>query len=142
MKANELIFRLLFSAQHTFRARLSRDPEIRYLQSGSQVCSFNFAVNKAGTKRDDNSPPYWFKAEAWGDHAQEIADSYRKGDLVKLTGQIKIDRWTGNDGTEKVDVVLRVESHELIAHPQGAAAAPANTGWQSSDDAGDDEIPF
>ena len=108
MNLQDLCNFLLRSAQLTFEGRLTRDPEIRYLQSGKAVTNFSLAINTVGAKRDDGSQPDWLKVELWEGLASAITDSARKGDIVRATGRLTVDRWTAtNTGEEREDLMLK-----------------------------------
>ena len=112
MNLQDLCNFLLRSAQLTFEGRLTRDPETRYLQSGKAVTKPNMAINAVGAKRDDDSQPDWLKVELWEGLATAMTDSARKGDIVRATGRLSVDRWTGNNGDEREDLTLKLVSAE------------------------------
>jgi single-strand DNA-binding protein len=135
----EIIPAILRSAQLTFIGRVGRDPEVKYFQSGAINCKFSIAINRG--KKDEELPPDWFKCELWSEMAVAAGDAIKKGDLVKLTGRVSIDRWTGQDGTENVDKVIRAEEWSVIPTaaktPRQQQPAPANEFGDF-----DDSIPF
>ena len=54
---------------------LGRDAEMRYLQSGQGVCSFNVAVSETWSDRQTNEKrekTNWFKVSAWGQLGESI----------------------------------------------------------------------
>lgn len=151
--AFDFIAAIIRSSQHTIRGRLTRDPEMRYFDSGSCKLSMNMAVNKPGAKRDDGSTPDWFKVELWGDDATDAADKLFKGDLVEFTGRVVTSSWETREGEVRTDLVIKAEAWKMIRRPQpdgGAprpqAPAPAPGSFGASADPmegwDDDEIPF
>ena len=92
--------------------RAGRDPEVRYLDSGSVLCKFSLAVNRR-SKRDDQ--PDWFELEIW-DKTAEIAGNYvRKGRLIGIQGALKIDTWSDrNTGANRSKPVIRVNRLDLL----------------------------
>lgn len=120
----ELIYQILRAAQHTFIGRVGQDPELRYFQSGSCKVQLSIAVNRPGTKRDDNVPPDWFKAEFWGPEAEAVTNQIKKGDLLEVIGRVSTDTWTDRNGNERTDVLIRVERWQQIINGQPVPRAP------------------
>jgi single-strand DNA-binding protein len=148
---NETVAALLRSAAWTIPGNLGSDPEVRFLNSGTSVCSFSLAVNKPGAKKGDGQQPDWFKVEIWGDDAQAAADTLHKGSRCIVTGRVRTERWIGKDGHERTSTVIRADEWRCPdatpAQPAAAAtarpAAPAAAAWQVADDGAiDAEIPF
>lgn len=67
---------------------LGQDPDVRFFETGSCVCSFNIAVWQGKDK-----PTTWLPVTLWKDAAEKAAD-LRKGDKVRLTGKLDHDEWT------------------------------------------------
>ncbi len=109
----------------TLVGRAGRDPEVRYFESGSVVCNFTLAVNRA-TSRDDQ--PDWFDLEVWGKTAEVAANYVRKGSLIGVSGALKFDHWKDKTtGVDRSKPVVRVERLELLGSRRDneAAASPS-----------------
>jgi single-strand DNA-binding protein len=149
---NELLIQLLRASSHTITGRLSADPDIKYLNSGTLVANASMAVNQLGAKREDNVPADWFKVTVWGEQAQAFADACHKADIVKISGRCKTETWTTRDGEKRTQWVITADQWELVRSAGGgngaaptAAPAPAQTGWASSAPSGDlddSDVPF
>jgi single-strand DNA-binding protein len=73
---------------------LTRDPELRYIPSGTAVSDIGLAVNDR-VKRGDQwvEEPVFVDVTLWGRTA-EIANEYlSKGSPVLVEGRLKLDRW-------------------------------------------------
>lgn len=73
---------------------LTRDPELRYIPSGTAVSDIGLAVNDR-YKRGDQwvEEPVFVDITLWGRTA-EIANEYlSKGSPVLIEGRLKLDRW-------------------------------------------------
>ncbi|HEY3395744.1 MAG TPA: single-stranded DNA-binding protein [Lacipirellulaceae bacterium] len=73
---------------------LTRDPELRYIPSGTAVSDIGLAVNDR-IKRGDQwvEEPVFVDITLWGRTA-EIANEYlSKGSPVLIEGRLKLDRW-------------------------------------------------
>jgi single-strand DNA-binding protein len=155
--ANDLIFAILRSAHFTIQGRVGRDPELKYFQSGTCKVQLSIAVNCLGVKRDDPNapPPDWFKAEFWGPDAEEVTNAISKGDLLQVTGRIRTETWTDQNGQARTDVLIRVEDwaqvvngrpvYRDVAQPAEEAEVPVQrpaAAVMAPLPSGDDEIPF
>lgn len=151
---SDLIAAVLRASVHRIIGRLGGDPELKYFQSGTCVATARIAVNRPGAKKDDGQEPDWFKVEIWGEPAQSFADSCRKGQLLDVTGRIKIEQWTDrNTGKPRTQLVVTADEWSLAgaktpapapaaAAPAPAAPAPTQPDWTSSWSGTDEEVPF
>jgi single-strand DNA-binding protein len=129
----------------TLVGRAGRDPEVRYLESGSVVANFTLAVNRRS--RDDE--PDWFNLEIWGNQAQVAADYVRKGSLIGIIGSLRIEKWTDRaTGEQRTKPVIRVDRLELLGSKRDSeeaparAAAPTQVSPSQAGNIDDDDVPF
>ena len=84
---------------------LTRDPEIRAINSGTMVAKFSVATSKRvkdkSTGEYGPGPGSFWDCVAWGEVAEQIAEELRKGQGVILHGELEQRSYTANDGTEK-----------------------------------------
>lgn len=81
----------------------TRDPELRFTQSGVAVCTLNLACNNRikgadGEWKDDE--PVFIAVTAWRQLGENVAASVKKGDRVMVTGPLKLRKWEKEDGTK------------------------------------------
>ncbi|MFH1394764.1 MAG: single-stranded DNA-binding protein [Candidatus Omnitrophota bacterium] len=88
---------------------LTRDPELRYVPSGSAVANFSVAVNRvykdsAGERKEDTS---FIRVVVWGKMAEICGEYLTKGRPVLVEGRLKSRTWEGQDGQKRsaLDVV-------------------------------------
>jgi single-strand DNA-binding protein len=88
------------------------DPELKFLQSGSAICSFSVAVKK---KRGEETYTSFFDCTAFGTMAENIGNSFKKGDRVVLTGELNQRSYETKDGQKRSAVELTIEAagHDL-----------------------------
>lgn len=94
----------------TLVGNLTRDPELRFTQSGQATASFGIAVNRtwndrsSGERREQTS---FFDVVAWGALAENAATSLRRGDRAVVTGRLEQRTWETQEGDKrsKVEVV-------------------------------------
>jgi single-strand DNA-binding protein len=92
--------------------RAGRDPEPKYFESGSVLCTLTLAVNRPTSKSDE---PDWFNLEIWGKTAETAINFVRKGSLIGVQGSLKIETWTDSKtGANRSKPVIRVDRLDLL----------------------------
>ena len=80
---------------------LGSDPEMRYTPTNRAVTQFNVAVNQS-TKNQQTGEwveeTDWFRVSVWGDRAERMAETLRKGNKVFVEGRFKTRQFEGRDG--------------------------------------------
>ena len=128
-----------------FSGNLTEDPELRHTKTGVAVVDLRVAENRswkdqAGEWQTEVS---FYTATVWRDLAEHAAESLAKGDRVMVTGRLRQEEWTGEDGTKKRRPVVDVV--DLGASIRYATATLARVNGADSDPSyGDDdpERPF
>jgi single-strand DNA-binding protein len=93
---------------------LTADPELRYTQDGTPVCSLRMAINEfyttpAGEKKQD---VIYVPVTVWRKQAETCAEYLKKGRPVMIEGKLKLNQWTTPEGQKRsnLEVVgLRVQ---------------------------------
>lgn len=88
---------------------LTRDPELRYVPSGTAVANFTIAVNRvykdhSGEKKEEAS---FIRVVVWGRMAEVCGEYLVKGKPVLVEGRLKSRTWDGQDGQKRsaLDVI-------------------------------------
>ena len=145
---------------------LTRDPEMRYVPSGTAVTNFGLAVNERYTDRqtgEQKESPCFVEITAWGRQAEIVNEYLAKGSPVFLEGSLKFDSWEADDGTKRNRLSVTAFRIQLIggrrdgdetgggyANAQPAAAPTQSAPYQeapapqasSAPPSTDDDIPF
>ncbi len=117
---------------------LTRDPEVKFLDSGTAVCTFGLAVNRKYKKGDQAMEEVGFyDCEAWGKTAEICGEFLAKGRPVLVDGRLKQDRWEDDKGKHSkikitVNEVQFLGSAEKKEGAQGAAEDAGNAGGGSA----------
>lgn len=69
--------------------RLTRDPELSYLQSGKAVAKFGVAVQRPFNNKEGKKDADFFNIVAWGKQAEHGATYLFKGRLVGINGRLQ-----------------------------------------------------
>ncbi len=99
--------------------RAGRDPEVRYFETGTVLCTFTLAVNRIKRKSATADPqvdtPDWFDLEVWGKTAEIAGEYVRKGSLVGISGNLAFSRWADRSTQEaKERPVIKVDQLEFL----------------------------
>ena len=96
---------------------LTRDPEMKYIPSGTAVTNFGLAMNERYTDRqtgEQRENTCFVDVEAWGRQA-EIANEYlSKGRPVFIEGALKFDSWEAEDGSRRSRLSVRAFRIQFI----------------------------
>ena len=86
--------------------RLVKDPELRYTQSETPVCSFTIAVDR-DFAREGEAKADFIQCVAWKSTGEFVSKYFAKGRLISLRGTLQSRKWTDRDGNKR-------ESWEVI----------------------------
>ena len=95
----------------TLHGRISRDPEIRTTQSGTQYARLSIAVDRV-TKAGEERKADFIPCLAWGKTAEFLGKYFTKGKEILAEGRIQTGKYTTESGENRytTDVVIdRVE---------------------------------
>lgn len=126
--------------------RLTRDPELRYTQSQTAVCSFCVACDRDFRDRDGERPTDFINVTAWRQTAEFVSRYFRKGDMIIVFGRLQMRDWTDNRGNKRTVAEVVADSayfagakrEEAEARPAGR---PVDVGFHDIGDE-DGDLPF
>ncbi len=124
----------------------TRDPELRYTQSGMAVVELGLAVNEKRKDAQGNwvDDVVFVDVTLWGRTAEVAGEYVQKGSAILIEGRLKLDQWTSQSGEKRQK--LKVTGDKLVllgqkprdgqsqaqAAPQ--ASAPARGGYSAYDE--------
>ena len=89
----------------TIIGNVTRDPELRYLTSGTALAQLGVAVNRRyqqnGEWQEDTS---FFDVVCWRDLADTVSEAISKGDRIIVTGRLEQRSWETQDGDKRSKV--------------------------------------
>lgn len=101
---------------------LTRDPELRFIPSGTAVSSFGLATNRVyvsdGERREEVD---FHKIVAWGKLAELCNQLLKKGARVFISGRLQYREWETQDGQKRRDAEIVMEDMILIT-PKGSSS--------------------
>lgn len=107
----------------TIIGNLGQDPETRFLQSGSSVCSFSVATSRRWTNKDGNQTEetVWWRVSAWGKLGEICQQYLNKGKQVFIEGTMAPDRetngpkiWIDQNGQARASYDLRADTMKML----------------------------
>ncbi len=139
---------------------LTRDPEIRYSQSGKAVADLSLAINRryktaSGELKEDTC---FVNIVAWDRQAELAGEYLRKGSGILVEGSLRLDQWEANgekrsrlrvvadriqflDRAKKADVGDAPESRSA-REPAAAKPAEPDAPPPSDEKSDSDNLPF
>lgn len=133
--------------------RLTRDPEVRYAQTGDNmaIARYTLAVDRRFKKENDQQTADFIGCIAFGKNA-EFAEKYLKqGTKIAVTGRIQTGSYTNKDNQKVYTTDVVIEEQEFAESKKdsqdNAPSAPAcgkpdNDGFMNVPSDLDDELPF
>lgn len=121
---------------------LTRDPELRYIPSGSAVVSFSIAVNRFYTRADGEKKEEvsFIRIVVWGKRAEVCNQYLHKGSPVFVEGRLQSRSWETQDGQKRNMVEVVAQRVEFLgrARPE---VEPGPSGEEvGSGESGPDQI--
>jgi single-strand DNA-binding protein len=144
---------------------LGRDPEVKYLPSGSAVCNVTLATSEqwkdkeSGEKKDRTE---WHNVVFFGRLAEIAGEYLKKGSQVYVEGSLRTRKWQDKEGKDRYTTEIVVSDMQMLGSRGGgataryddeptsepaaarpaAAKARAKPALDSGSDSLDDDIPF
>ena len=132
--------------------RLTKDPEVRYTQSGKVVCQFTIAVDRPFSGEDGKKEADFIPIIVWGKPAEIAGNSLAKGHRVLVEGRLQIRSYDDNKGVKRWVGEVIANSFEFIERKtDGNSSAPAASSTSNTSPMEDfgtsvpfnqEEIPF
>lgn len=130
---------------------LTRDPELRYTQSGAAKAQFSIALNRYWKDREGNrqEETTFVPIVIWGAQAENCANYLKKGRPVAVEGRLSIRSYTTEEGEQKRITEVVAHNVQFLGSPQGnyddGVSGGSSGGSSQNEPVGeisDDEVPF
>ena len=99
--------------------RLTRDPELRNTNSGSNVCSFTVAVDNRQKNPDGSKGTSFIPCVCFAQTADLVSKYLRKGALVGVEGRLSQRSYERKDGTKASVLEVICDSVQFL-EPKGS----------------------
>ena len=109
---------------------LTRDPELRYIPSGTAVASFGLATNRtykssSGEKKQETC---FVRVVVWGRTAEICGEYLSKGSPVFVEGRLQYRAWDSPNGEKRNTLEVKAERIQFIGKTEKAGTAQAEQG--------------
>jgi single-strand DNA-binding protein len=120
---------------------LTRDPELRYIPSGTAVANFGLAMNRVYTTQDGErkEETCFVDVETWGKTAENCANYLAKGRSVFIEGRLRFHSWETEDGQKRSKLNVVAFNVQFLGGPRTEGAPGAE---RMDELEADDDIPF
>lgn len=123
----------------TLVGRLTRDPELRALPSGSSVCSLRLACN--GVRREGDAyqeRPNYFDVSIYGTRGENVERYLSRGSRVAIDGRLEWREWESAERHKRQTVGIVGESVQFLDPPaRERQPAEVRDGAEALEGAGD-----
>lgn len=98
---------------------LVRDPQIRYLPSGTQLLEFSIVWSRRYQVEDQvKEESHFFDVKAYGKLAEKLSVKLFKGYTVVVEGRLAQERWQDKEGNPRSKVRIVAETVRILRKPR------------------------
>lgn len=115
--------------------RLTRDPDLRYTNSGAAVATFTVAVNRQFTNAQGEREADFINCVIWRKAAENFSNFTHKGSLVGVDGRIQTRSYENQQGVRVYVTEVVVENFSLLesrAQSERRQQQGGNTGFHDN----------
>lgn len=124
--------------------RLTRDPELKYIPSGTPVVNFTLAVDRNFTNKQGERETDFVPIVVWRKTAENCANFLGKGSLVAVDGRLQVRSYE-QDGQRRYITEVVAEDVRFLDKKGEQQSRSGNTGFDqygTDVNVDDDDIPF
>ena len=115
---------------------LTRDPEVRYSQSGTAFAKTGIAVSRPFAKGNETTTDF-FNLTVFGKQAEFCGRYLKKGSSVIVEGRVENDNYEDKNGVKHYSVNIMVERIEFAGRK--SSSGEGGGGYNSGNDSGADD---
>lgn len=103
----------------TVVGRLSGDPELKYTDKGTALCTFSIPTHRIYNNNEETT---WHRITVWGNTAEACYNWLEKGSVVHVAGRLRVDPdtggpriWSGDDGIARASFEVTARDVDFLA---------------------------
>ena len=129
----------------TIMGRFTKEPDIRYTQSGTPVASFTLAVDRDFSKDKEAD---FINCSAWQKTAEFIQKYFHKGNMAIVAGRLQVRNYEDKEGNKRQSTEVVAENVYFgESKRDNITAAVADSGFKPANgfvpvEMDDGDIPF
>ena len=123
---------------------LGKNPETRYLPSGSAVTSFNVATSQAWKDKQTGNMQErteWHRVVTFNRLAEVAAEYLKKGAKVYIEGSIRTQKWQDKTGADRYTTEIVANEMQMLDSRGGGANSNAGSSDIQMNDAHAEHVP-
>ena len=94
---------------------LTKDPELRYSKNGTPLAILRIATErKLSSKVTKEKITDFHNAKIWGESAELIAQTFKKGQRIFITGNIENENYVDSQGIKHYGYAINIKSFSYI----------------------------
>ena len=95
---------------------LGNDPDVKYSQAGMTITRVSLATTSVRKDRDGNNQERteWHRVVFFGKLGEIAGEYLRKGSQVYVEGELRYDKYTGQDGVEKYTTDIVANEMQML----------------------------
>lgn len=101
----------------TIMGRLTRDPELRYTQSGTPVASFTVACERDFTAQGQQRETDFIDCVAWRQGGEFVSKYFVKGQMIVVDGRLQSRKWQDREGNNRTNWEINAD-HTYFGEPK------------------------
>jgi len=111
---------------------ITREPELRYSQSGSAVLNFGIAYNDKWKGQDGQvqEKAHFFEVSVFGKQAETVNTYFHKGSRILINGSLDFQSWE-KEGQKHSKVGIKLNGFTFIDRKSDAPAPQQQQGMNS-----------
>nr|DAR47157.1 MAG TPA: Single strand binding protein [Caudoviricetes sp.] len=107
---------------------LTKDIELKQMQSGMVLTSFDIAVARAfKNKQTGETETDFIRCQAWGKTAEFLSRYFSKGKAVVVEGDLRNNNYTDQNGVKHYGFVVNVQAVSFAGNKSDSQSAPQLT---------------
>ena len=118
---------------------LGKDPETRYMPSGSAVTNLRIATNEQWKDKqtgEQQERTEWHSIAMFGRLAEIAAEYLRKGSQVYVEGKLRTRKWQDKEGKDRYTTEIVADEMQMLGGKGGGSGAGAGAGGMGAGAAG------
>jgi single-strand DNA-binding protein len=107
---------------------LGKDPETRYMPSGSAVTNLTLATSESWKDKQSGEAQErteWHKIAMFGRLAEIAAEYLRKGSQIYIEGKLRTRKWQDKEGKDRYTTEIVADEMQMLGGKGGGAGAGA-----------------
>ena len=121
--------------------RLTKDPELSYLQSGTAVAKFTLAVNRRKREGHEQEADF-IPIVTWQKQAENCANFIGKGSLVAVEGRLQVRTYDDKEGQRRWATEVIAENVRFLDKRGAGSGQQGETHLGTEIEYDENDVPF